>query len=81
MTYDYPHLFHVFAADVGCEEAVKLAAKALILAGVSLEELKHGGHERVRNLIAKRMFALYGPDHGRFFEELSNIERNMQSKS
>ena len=80
MIYDYPYLLQEFAADVGREKATELVARALIDAGVPLEELRGGGHERVRDRVMDHMFVLYGSDYGKFLEELRNAERKRKKE-
>ena len=75
MMYDYPYLLQEFATDVGHEKAAELVAKALIDAGVPFEDVKGGGHKRVRDRVMDHMIALYGSGYGKFLEELRRVER------
>ena len=75
MLLDYFMLLQEFAAKHGREKAAELVMKALIDAGVSLEDLKSGGHERVLRTVIERMFDIYGPDYKRFLEELNEAKR------
>jgi hypothetical protein len=80
MLYDYPYLLQEFAADVGREKATGLVMRVLIDAGVTLEDLKGGGRERVRDRVMDHMFVLYGSDYGKFLEELRNAERKRKKE-
>jgi len=75
MLLDYPHLLQEFSTRHGREEAAELVMKALIDAGVKLEDLKSGGHKRVMESVIERMFDIYGRDYLEILEELEKARQ------
>lgn len=62
--------YEEFAASVGSEKAMELTAKALILFGVSLEDLKRGEDKRLMEHVTEHMFSIYGCDYLKILKEL-----------
>ncbi len=80
MLLDYPYLLQEFIADVGPKKAAELVSKALIDAGVPLEDVKSGENERVLRRVIEHMFDLYGPDFMLRHMELESMRKALKDK-
>ena len=80
MLLDYPYLLQEFTADMGPKKAAELLSKALIDAGVPLEDSKSGGTERVLRGIIEYMDDLYGSDFLLRHMELESMRKALMEK-
>lgn len=67
--------YEEFAASVGPEKAMELTTKALILLGVSLEDLKKGKDNRLMERVTEHMLSIYGRNYLKILKELEKARR------